>query len=307
MELAIRDTIRESEEQKNTDDKIIIDVQESFDFCLNLAKSHYENFPVASILVPKEKRKHIAAIYAFSRIADDYADEEEFEGLRMAKLKDWENRLKKMEAGTPDHPVFVALRETSHQFQIPTSLYYDLLTAFKMDVIVSRYQTFDQLLNYCRYSANPVGRLVLHVMDYKVPKFFEYSDFICTALQLANFWQDISIDIKKNRIYLPKEDLLAFEYTEDNLLQSEFNDNFKRLIFFQIERTQDLFNKGKPLCENLSGRFGLELKLTWLGGTSILNKIRQGRGDVFSKRPQLTKLDFITLLFRCLNFSHWSE
>ncbi|EKD41215.1 MAG: Squalene/phytoene synthase [uncultured bacterium] len=281
-------------------------LKEAYDFCLNLAQNHYENFPVASLLVPAKLRPHIAAVYAFARIADDFADEAEYEGLRMARLKDWETQLKNMVLTTPTHPVFIALKNTVEVLQIPLQLFLDLLTAFKMDVVVSRYQSFEQLLNYCRYSANPVGRLVLYIMGYPAPKFLEYSDYICTALQLANFWQDVSIDLEKNRVYLPKEDLLAFHYSEEELFKKTYNDNFKRLILYQVERTQDLFNKGQPLCAEIKGRFGLELKLTWLGGSNILDKIRASSGEVFNHRPKLTKKDFIKFFLKCFQKSFWS-
>ncbi len=187
---------------------------EAFAYCLSLARNHYENFPVASWIMPKQLRPHIAAVYAFSRIADDFADEAEYEGERMAYLEDWENQLETLHEKEPIHPVFIALKDTLQRFAIPIELFSDLLRAFKMDVDVSRYHTFEGLLEYCRHSANPVGRIVLHLMGYPAPRLMEYSDAICTALQLANFWQDVRIDLAKNRIYLPLQDLMRFQYTE---------------------------------------------------------------------------------------------
>lgn len=276
-------------------------VSEAFDHCLQIARGHYENFPVASIAIPAKQRPHVAAVYAFARTADDFADEAPFEAVRMAKLKEWEGHLKDMEEGKAEHPIFIALAETIRTFSIPVSLFYDLLTAFKMDVIVNRYEDFEQVLHYCRYSANPVGRIMLYVMGYPAPKFMEYSDAICTALQLANFWQDISVDLEKNRVYLPKEDFAPFNYSEPELFKREYNENFRRLIVFEVERTMALFERGKPLCSKIPGRFGFELRLTWLGGVKILKKILRLKGDVLNQRPKLGKVDAASLIIGALN------
>lgn len=273
---------------------------QAYKHCLDMAQSHYENFPVASLIIPKKARPHIAAVYAFARSADDFADEKEFEKTRMEKLNDFTERVKNLQNSNPSDPVFASLRETILRFKIPLSLFTDLLTAFKMDVTTSRYTTFDKLLHYCRHSANPVGRIVLHIMGYPAPKFFEYSDFICTALQLTNFWQDIAVDLEKNRIYLPEEDLARFGYTETELANKIYNENFRRLILFQVERTMEFFDNGWPLCLKIPGRFGMELRLTWLGGVAILKKIRSGAGDVLTKRPVLKKTDFIPLFLKAV-------
>lgn len=268
-------------------------LQEAYAYCVSQTK-HYENFPVGSCLLPKLLRPHVAAVYAFARAADDFADEAEYEESRMARLKEWENALKSMGEGAT-HPVFMALHDTVKRFQIPVQLFEDLLKAFKMDVVVRRYYTFDQVLQYCRYSANPVGRIILHLMGYPAPKLMEYSDSICTALQLANFWQDVALDLEKDRIYLPADEITRFSYSEDALKTKCYNSAFRRLILFQVERTKQFFEQGRPLCGKIRGRFGLELRLTWLGGMEILKKIGRVQGNVFEHRPQLKKRDFFRL------------
>ena len=285
-------------DEKKESDITETGLTKAFAHCLEIAQSHYENFPVASMAIPKKLRPHIAAVYAFARTADDFADEVQFSDNRMARLVEWENQLKSMNTTTPTNPIFLALRETVERFGIPLILFENLLKAFKMDVIVKRYKNFNEVLNYCRYSANPVGRIILYLFGYPAPKFMEYSDSICTALQLANFWQDIAVDLEKDRIYLPIEDMNRFRYSENELQQKIFNENFQRLIFFQVERTQELFDQGKILCVKIPGRLGFELRLTWLGGTKILKKILKKNGDVFSHRPILSKPDVFWMILK---------
>ncbi|MBI2338926.1 MAG: squalene synthase HpnC [Deltaproteobacteria bacterium] len=272
----------------------------SFEYCLKITKNHYENFPVASLAIPRKYRPFVAAVYAFARAADDFADEKEFEGTRLDRLNEWDEKLKNCAGGKADHPVFAALGETIRKFNLPVSLFSDLLAAFKMDTVVSRYETFDQVLNYCRHSANPVGRIILHLFGFPAPRLLEYSDFICTALQLANFWQDVAVDLEKDRIYIPREDFVRFRYSEEELKKKVENDNFRRLILFQVERTEDLFDRGKSLCGKIPGRLGFELRLTWLGGATILKKILALNGNMLSNRPKLTKRDLPSLLFGAL-------
>lgn len=276
-------------------------LDDAYDYCLEKVASHYENFPVASRLLPKNVRKHIASVYAFARTADDFADEKQFAGQRLQLLDAWQQQLESIGSQKQNHPVFMALEKTIQTFDIPISLFGDLIRAFKMDVEISRYQTFDDVLNYCKFSANPVGRIVLYIMGYAAPRFLEYSDAICTALQLVNFWQDISIDLQKNRIYIPAEDFNHFGYSEDELKNGVYNENFKRLVFFEIQRTQEFFDRGKPLLGKIPGRFGFELRLTWLGGSRILQKLLKNNADVFKERPVLKKLDFLVLLARAFN------
>lgn len=271
----------------------------AYKYCKFITKNHYENFPVASFIVPKKQRPAITAIYAFSRIADDFADEDLYKNCRINRLEEWEKFLK--DPNPPTHPVFIALQQARSQFDLPQNLFLDLLTAFKMDVNTKRYQNYDDVLFYCKHSANPVGRLILHLFDHKHEALFAMSDAICTALQLTNFWQDVAIDLKKDRIYLPLEDCKKFDVTEDDLLTHKYSTHFKDLLEFEIARTIDLFLKGKNLGLAIKGKLGLELRLTWLTGITILQKIRQVKYDVFENRPKLSKKDFLKLFFVALS------
>ena len=273
--------------------------EDGFRYCEAIARSHYENFPVASRFVPKEIRKHVWTIYAFARIADDYADEPGFTlAERMDNLNQWEQYLDECYTGNPTHRVFAALAETVDRFQIPLELFQNLLSAFRADVTVKRYESFEDLLAYCRNSANPIGRMVLLLLNYRSEAMMRLSDSICTALQLTNFWQDVSVDLQKDRIYLPLEDLEEFDYSEQDLLNRKVNDHFYSLMAFQVRRTAELFVEGKPLLSMVGKDLSRELKLTWSGGTRILQKIHDQNYDVLTKRPILTRLEKLELLFR---------
>lgn len=269
----------------------------AFEYCERVAREHYENFPVASMFLPRERRPYIAAIYAFARLADDMADEGTMSPeQRLEALEAWEDKLGRCYRGRADHPVFVALAETASAKQIPQQLFADLLAAFRMDVTRSRYETFSQIIGYCRLSANPIGRLVLHVFDDADDSTMPLSDHICTALQLANFWQDTSRDVQKGRIYVPLEDLEAFRYTEAEFLRGVEDDRFHDLMRFQVERTRKLFIEGKPLIMRVTPQLRFELRLTWNGGMAILKKIERERYALFTSRPHLTWVDKISIL-----------
>jgi len=273
--------------------------EEGFQYCEQIARSHYENFPVASRFVPKEIRKYIWAIYAFARTADNYADEPGYTvAERMDNLYQWEQYLDECYNGNPTHRIFAALAETVERFQIPAELFQKLLKAFRSDVTVKRYETFDELLEYCSCSANPIGRLVLLLFNYRSETMMELSDRICTALQLTNFWQDISVDFLKDRIYLPLEDMEEIAYSEQDLLERKFDDRFRKLLAFEVQRTAEIFMEGKPLISQVGKELSRELKLTWYGGMRILQKIHGQDYNVLNKRPALTKLDKSGLLFR---------
>jgi len=273
--------------------------EDGFRYCETIARSHYENFPVASRFVSKDIRKYVWAIYAFARIADDYADEPGFTlAERMDNLNQWELYLDECYSGNPTHRVFAALAETVERFQIPHELFQNLLTAFRADVTVKRYETYEDVLAYCRNSANPIGRLLLLLLNYRSETMMHLSDSICTALQLTNFWQDVSVDLQKDRIYLPLEELEEFGYSEEDLFNNKVNDSFRNLMAFQVRRTADLFVEGKPLLTMVGKNLSMELKLTWNGGKSVLHKIHKQNYDVLTKRPVLTKLDKLALLFR---------
>jgi len=281
-------------------------INSSFKYCEEITRNHYENFPVASFLLPKDKRKYIYSIYAFARAADDFADEPDILGgneKRLALIDEWNGKLKDCYNGKVYDPIFIALRKTVDDCSIPIQPLENLLKAFRQDVVKSRYKTFNEVLEYCVNSANPVGRLVLMVFNIHDDEKYYYSDKICTALQLTNFWQDIGIDLEKDRIYLPEEDITMFGYSYEKLHGKLFDDSFKELIKFEINRTRVLFNEGKKLIELTSKNMDLnrltkELNLTWLGGNSILNKIEKMGFNTLSCRPVISKFEKLKLLFK---------
>jgi hydroxysqualene synthase len=277
---------------------------EAFAYCAEVTNAHYENFPVASLFLPQEKRPYIQAIYAFSRTADDFADElDRSPEERLAALDDWEGKLRLCYEGQAEHPVFIALKETVKRLEIPIDPLRDLLTAFKRDIVQNRYETFDDLLSYCKCSANPVGRLVLLIFGYKEEELFTLSDKICTALQLTNFWQDVVIDRQKNRCYIPLEDMKTFGYTLEQWESGIVNDSFRKMIKFQVERTRDLFYQGAELPSIIERDLQLELKLVWFGGMAILKRLEKINYDVVNQRPKLTTFSKAMILLRALLFN----
>ena len=275
-------------------------VDRAYEYCERLARSHYENFPVGSALIPKRLRKHFFSIYAFARIADDFADEGYGQGYgeneRLDLLNEWRRMLMESLVGRARHPVFVALARTASEFDLPAVLFEDLLSAFAQDVTVRRYESFDQVLDYCRRSANPIGRLILLLFGYRDEQHHQWSDDICTALQLTNHWQDVGVDLEKDRIYLPQDELSRFELSADDLMRRDASDRFKQLIKSEVERARAMFARGKPLCTSVSGRLGLELRSVWLGGMRILDHIEHNDYDVFASRPVITSTDKLKIL-----------
>lgn len=266
-------------------------------YCTELAEKHYENFPVGR-WVRADLKPHIHAIYAFARTADDFADETEHEGARLERLSLWRTLLNESLAGEADHPIFIALADTISKFQVPVEWLDRLIQAFEQDVKQNRHPNFDSLLAYSRNSANPVGRLVLWLHGYRDERFFEWSDAICSALQFANFWQDVAVDWRKNRVYLPTEDMARFAYTETDLGQEVVDNRFRKLLKLEIDRTWELFYKGRPLCDAVDPRLRTELRLIWCGGTRILERIAANDYDVFRHRPTLRTLDKGLLAWR---------
>jgi len=271
-------------------------LEEAFLYCDRLASSHYENFPVGSRFIPKKLRPYVHSVYAFARIADDFADEPHYvDNLRLAFLENWENQLLQCLWRKPQHPVFVALKETIERFDLPVALFQDLLMAFKMDVTTKRRQRFEDLLTYCRYSANPVGRLVLLLFGYRDPDLHALSDAICTALQLANFWQDVAVD-EKDRVYLPLEDMAEFGYREEDLRAHRCNEPFRNLMRHEIARTRELFHRGRSLCDQVGRDLRFELHLIWNGGMTILDGIERADYNVFTRRPTIGLKDKIAVV-----------
>jgi squalene synthase HpnC len=267
-----------------------------------MSVDHYENFPVASFLVPAPLRRPIEVIYRFARSADDIADEGEASTEeRLAGLAAYQAELDRIESGqAPQTPLFVALAGVIRQHALPIQLFRDLLDAFAQDVVKKRYADYLELLDYCRRSANPVGRLVLHLFGRTELEHLAQSDCICSALQLINFWQDVAVDWQKERIYLPLTDLPRFRISEDDIAQNRWSPNWAALMDFQIDRAHDLMRQGAPLVHALPGRLGWEIRLTIQGGLRILERLRKVRGDVFQHRPQLGKWDWLVLAGRSL-------
>ena len=274
-------------------------ISTTYNSALDFARKHYENFPVVSLLIPKELRKHIAIIYLFARTADDIADEGNLsENERLQQLNDFENSLHNLLIGNFKSHFEEALHHTIIQKNLTPQMLYDLLKAFKQDVTKKRYENYDELLFYCKHSANPIGRLILELFNIRSEEAFNFSDKICTALQLTNFYQDIEIDYKKGRIYFPENEMKLFEVTENIFAMKENNVNLKKLLRHNIERTQKMFDEGKNLLKFLNGRLKFEIKWTILGGGKILQKIKEKDYNIFNARPKLTKRDFGALFIK---------
>jgi phytoene synthase len=266
---------------------------------------HYENFPVASILLPRRLRRAVEIIYHFARQADDFADEGDVaDAVRLSRLDAFRAELNRIAAHEkPLTPLFANMAEIVELHQLPIQLFHDLLDAFTQDVIIKRYANFDEVLDYCRRSANPVGRLLLHLYDEATPQNLIYSDAICTSLQLINFWQDVKKDYAINRIYLPLDDMTRFGVTEANIAEGQVDAAWQELMQFQTRRAREMMNSGKPLGTILTGRIGLEMRLIIAGGLGILAKLDGVRYDVFQKRPTLRPFDWVIMLFRSAPFN----
>ncbi|MBM3262663.1 MAG: squalene synthase HpnC [candidate division Zixibacteria bacterium] len=270
-------------------------LDEALTYCRTLATTHYENFTVVSFFLPRPLRSHFCALYAYCRWSDDLADETGDTQTSLDLLNWWENELLSCYAGHPRHPVFVALEDTVCRFDIPIAPFRDLLAAFRQDQKVRRYKCYDDLLAYCRCSANPVGRLVLYLCGYRDEERQRLSDATCTALQLANFWQDVTVDLKKDRIYIPLEDMDRFGYSEADLFDRRFDDRFAALMKFEVERARALFRTGFDLCPLVDRHVRLDIELFGRGGVAVLDRISRQGYDVLSRRPSLSKTDKLGL------------
>lgn len=263
---------------------------------------HYENFPVASLLLPRRLRRPVEAIYRFARAADDLADEgDASDAVRLRGLAGYREELDAIERGEPPaRQDFAELATIIREWHLPVQLLRDLLDAFAQDVVKKRYADYPELLDYCRRSANPVGRLLLHLVGQDSEANLHRSDCICSALQLVNFWQDIAIDWQKQRIYLPLGDLERFGMAESDIAGGRWSEAWAALLDFQVERTRRLMGEGAPLARQLPGRMGWEIRLTVQGGLRILEKIQRVRGDVFRHRPVLGASDWLCIGGRAL-------
>jgi len=268
-------------------------------YCRNLVRRHYENFTVVSLLIPPPLRRPLYSVYAYCRWADDLADEAGDPAKALALLDWWETQLRDCYDGRATHPVFVALAETIRQYAIPIDPFVDLLVAFRQDQRQTRYETFDQLLEYCRYSANPVGRLVLYVAQCHEPKRAIRADCISTGLQVVNFLQDVALDWDRGRIYLPRMHLLHYGYEEAMFAARQSNEAFRRLMAAEAAEAEGLLRRGLPLVKMMPPEFELDVTLFVHGGLAILEKIRQVDYDVWTRRPVLSRLEKLRLGIRC--------
>ncbi|MEZ0330371.1 MAG: squalene synthase HpnC [Methylophilaceae bacterium] len=276
--------------------------QDATQASLALASTHYENFPVASILLPMRLRKPIGLIYAFARQADDFADEGDLTpAQRLELLNGFKLELDKITNNqATDSALFTALSAMIKQYNLPLASFYDLLDAFSQDVVKSRYQNFGEVMDYCRRSANPVGRLLLHLYGYATPRNIGMGDAICSALQIINFLQDVAIDYKKDRIYFPLDEMEKYKVTEKQIANSETHGTWSMFMEFEIDRARRLLQSGAPLGLVLPGRIGLEMRMIIAGGERILHKLHKSRGDIYNQRPVLNPRDWLYMGYRAI-------
>jgi squalene synthase HpnC len=284
------------------------ELQPAYAYCERIAREHYENFPVASLLLPAAMRPHIAAVYAFARAADDFADEEQrTPAERYHLLEDWRELLWQSAEfrggpGPPYSPLFRALGHSMRVCNLPAGLFEDLLSAFRQDVETTRYETWEQLFDYCRRSANPVGRLVLRIAGYVGDEIERSSDAVCTALQLTNFWQDLAIDWRRGRLYIPAEEAESAGALEADLDASRITPAWRAALSAAASRTQSLFDEGRGVCDLVDGRLRYELRVTWLGGRLILDRLAASGFDVFTTRPTVGRRDAPALAWRAFRW-----
>jgi squalene synthase HpnC len=273
-------------------------LEEAREYCGRLARSHYENFSVATWFLPKKLRQDFLNVYAYCRISDDLGDEVGDATAALALLDEWQAELDACYESSPRHPVFVALAETVRRFGIPKHEFSDLLIAFRQDQTVTRFETFDDVRGYCRYSANPVGHLVLYLCGYHDAERQQLSDYTCTALQLANFWQDVSVDYLKGRIYLPLEDLRRYSVSEQDLAQKRNTPAFCEMMRFEVKRAREWFEHGLPLVGKVDADLAVDLALFSRGGQEILNAIERQGFAVLGRRPVISRTRKLALVAR---------
>jgi squalene synthase HpnC len=276
-------------------------LEEARAYCQRLAETHYENFHVASWFLPKRLRPHFHSIYAYCRISDDLGDEVGNKEQSLALLNLWGQELDACYRGEARHPVFIALAETIRECSIPKEPFADLLIAFRQDQVVTRFETMDEVLHYCRYSANPVGHLVLYACGYRDAERFALSDYTCSALQLANFWQDVIVDYEKDRVYLPLADMQRFGVDESTIANRNFTPGFRDLIRYEVDYTQRMFEQGLPLIKMVDHELAIDLDLFSRGGMETLHAIEQQDYNVLRARPSISKMKKVSLLLRALS------
>lgn len=280
-----------------------MNLESSYKKCREIALKHYENFPVGSLMFPEKNRKYIYSIYAFARTADDIADSDVLSvDEKLNALNEMWRKLEMIEKNeVADDDIFFALSDTVKSLKIPVTEFKNLLTAFKQDSVKQKYDKFSELLDYSKYSANPVGHLVLYVSGYNDKRLFELSDYVCTALQLANFWQDVSVDLKIGRVYIPEEEMKKYNYNYELLFQRKENNDFIILMKSLVDNTKSLFEKGKSLENELSGRLKYEFKTIYRGGMIILKKIEDIHYRVLSERVSIKTSEKILLFSKIFN------
>ena len=288
---------------KNTEGKLIKQEEKSYTKgeVIRLMQNHYENFPIASFLIPKEIRKDVAIVYWFARTADDLADEGAIDdNERLKNLNNFESEFFLSLQNKTKNKYFSILKETIDRRKLTFQYFLDLLSAFKQDVVKKRYNNFEEIRDYCKRSANPVGRIILEINDIRNEEAIKLSDQICTALQLTNFYQDTVIDYNKNRIYYPLDELEMFSVTEKMFELQENNSHISALVKHNVDKAQVLFDEGKKILDFLFGRLKIEIKWTIAGGEKILSKIRENNYNVFLKRPKLSKIEFLSMLVKSI-------
>ena len=276
-------------------------ITQAYAHCQNIAARHYENFPVASWLLPKHIRQPIAVIYSFARTADDFADEGDFSPAERHQMLDaYVDKIEKIGSDTPsDEPIFIALADVIQRYKLPLELFLDLLHAFKMDVDKTRFANFNEVLNYCHFSANPVGRLLLYLYNAATPENLKYSDDICTALQLINFYQDLSQDYQENnRIYLPLDEMDKAGISETFIIEQRNDQTMQKFMDLQYQRSRELFESGIPLGTKLKGRIGFEIRMIIASGLRVLIKLEQNN-NIFC-RPRLGKIDILAVFWQSI-------
>lgn len=269
-------------------------------YCETLVRSRHHNYPVASMFARSALRKHIFALFAFARVADDFADEASYEGRRARELDRWEEQLHAAYRGRADHPVFIALADTADRFDLPITEFTELLSGFRTDLERRRYATFDELRAYTRQAAEPVGRLLLYIGGYRAPELHAFADDLSTAVAVARLVQDIPADWNRGRVYVPAEDLRHFGVTEADIASRRVSHAVGNLVHYEVARTRALFERARPLVDMIGADLAVELALTWHGGMRILDKIEHVGDRLFAERPQLGQLDKALVVARAV-------
>jgi len=277
-----------------------LDLDACYRYCEALVHARHHNYPVGSMFARSALRKHIFALFAFARVADDFADEEQYEGRRARELDRWEGQLRDAYRGKAEHPVFVALADTADRFALPITEFTELLGGFRTDLERKRYATFDELRSYTRQSAEPVGRLLLYIGGYRAPELHAYAEDLASALAIARLIQDVPADWERGRVYLPAEDLRHFGVTEADIASRRVSHQVGSLVRYEVARTRALFERARPIVDVVGADLAVELALTWHGGMRILDKIEHTGKRLFAERPQLGNADKALVLARAL-------